>query len=71
MTDTKRKTVRIHVRVYQDTLDEILTIWPRANISEIIRADLDRLVQRAHETRNLKLQATITNTEETNDPDLT
>jgi len=47
----KRKTIRTHVRLFEDQVEEILIFWPRANLSEILRMKLDEILERARELR--------------------
>lgn len=51
----ERPSRKVHVRLFEDQLDEIRTYYPTANLSEILRISLDQLLTRAKEAREAKV----------------
>lgn len=45
----RRPTKRIHVYIYEDQIEDIFALWPRTNLSDVIRKSLDRLIEKARE----------------------
>lgn len=45
----KRPTRRVHVYLYEDQLEEIMTLWPQTNLSHVVRTALDRTLAKAKE----------------------
>lgn len=45
----KRPTRKVHVYIYEDQIETLLGLWPRVNVSEIVRQSLDRLIEKAKE----------------------
>ncbi|OYW77665.1 MAG: hypothetical protein B7Z37_02975 [Verrucomicrobia bacterium 12-59-8] len=45
----KRPTRRVHVYLFEDQLEEIMTLWPQTNLSHVVRTALDRTLAKAKE----------------------
>ena len=45
----KRPTKRVHVYLFEDQLEEIMTLWPQTNLSHVVRTALDRTLEKARE----------------------
>ena len=50
----ERPSRKVHVRLFEDQLDEIRTYYPQANLSEILRISLDQLLTKAKARREEK-----------------